>query len=355
MLLSVLVQATALVASPACQHAWMRVPVSSPLMSAEAAAKAAWLARAAPEWGPPSASSGSVTPASPLGSAEAAAKQAWLEKTRPSWGSPIADPVDSSNFGSPMSPDFVHRPLSYFALENLAAKGSRRSQGSLVDIGEPYDFSRPIATDAQGKAPMFNGARVGSWACTAGGWDSPKLRPTTETFLVVSGRGSVSDADGMVHSFGAGDIVVLPKHWCGRWDIQEDIHKLWVVHDHADVPGASSGIVRAVVSPVGAAAAAQRQRVVEGGLHQAPAHLSQVVYDLGPTRVGAVECSRGSFAVSPRECSEVFFIAAGVCFVSDANGLAQRCVAGDTLVLPQGWSGYWDVVEPVTKMWVQLE
>ena len=49
-----------------------------------------------------------------------------------------------------------------------------------------------------------------------------------------------------------GGVVVLPKHWSGRWDVTKHIHKLWVVHDHPDVPDAptsADGVTRAVVFP----------------------------------------------------------------------------------------------------------
>jgi uncharacterized cupin superfamily protein len=168
-----------------------------------------------------------------------------------------------------------------------------------VDIGEPEDFSRPLARDLAG------GASVGSWACTPGGWDSPKLRPTTETFLVLDGAGSVTDADGLPHPFGAGDVVVLPKQWHGRWDITEQIHKVWVVHDHADVH--HGGVVRAVVEPV-SSLAADGARTAAGPLRHAPAHVAKSVYDVGPSRVGFLSCSPASFAVAPRATAEVFFV-----------------------------------------------
>ena len=223
--------------------------VAPRMVVGEDAAKAAWLARLdGPMWGnvapaamppPPPAPAAyapvaSVLPPKP---SEDAAKAAWLASIdqEPSW---VTSP--RSAYGRPLCTlAFEHRPIDFFGLHNLAAKGTRRSQGSLVDVGEPQDFSRPLDKDG-----MWCGARVGSWACTEGGWDSPKLRPTTETFLVLDGEGCVTDQDGFRHFFGPGDVVVLPKHWCGRWDISRQIHKVWVVHDHADVPGAADGIVR---------------------------------------------------------------------------------------------------------------
>ena len=52
---------------------------------------------------------------------------------------------------------------------------------------------------------------------------------------------------------------------------------------------------------------------------------------------------------------EAFFVAEGTFFLTNADGSARRCVEGDTVVLPVGWSGMWDVVEPVRKVWVEVE
>ena len=249
--------------------------------------------------------------------------------------------------------DLIHAPLSYFDLPLLSPKGTRRSQGGAVDIGEPEDFSRPLVKEA------ISGARVGSWACTAGGWDSPKLRPTTETFLVLDGTGSVTDKDGMRHPFGPGDVVVLPKHWCGRWDITSRIHKVWVVHDHPDVPGAADGVVRAVVAPVpDIAPGAPMLPVVnpDKALYEAPANIAQTIYDVGPTKVGFLLCAPGSFVISERADTEIFFVVEGTFFLTSFDGASsRRCAAGDTVVVPKGWSGFWDVVEPVRKVWVEVE
>ena len=132
------------------------------------------------------------------------------------------------------SPSFTHAPLSYFALEQLTPKGRRKN----VDIGDPHDASRPLV--------KVGTASVGSWHCTEGGWDSAAPRPTTESFYVLTGEASVTDLDGTLHTFGPGDTVVLPKGWSGRWDVTKAIHKVWVVHDHEDVKGAS---VAASVTP----------------------------------------------------------------------------------------------------------
>ena len=38
-------------------------------------------------------------------------------------------------------------------------------------------------------------------------------------------------------------------------------------------------------------------------------------------------------------------------FITDSSdGTSKRCIPGDTVMLPMGWSGYVDVVEPVKKV-----
>jgi uncharacterized cupin superfamily protein len=287
---------------------------------------------------------------------EEAAKQAWLARSKPTWspggggGSAAVQPPAAAHIDEPPCPALVHAPLSFFAPELLTPKGTRRAGGSLVDVGEPEDFSRPLWKEG--------GASVGSWACTQGGWDSPKLRPTTEVFLVLNGDGSVTDVDGMRHPFGAGAVVVLPRGWSGRWDITDAlIHKVWLVHDHPDVPAAMGGVVRAVVAPFAwfRDFAPETPRLAERGLHAAPAHVSHAIYELGPTRVGFLLCAPGSFDVAPRAAAEVFFVIDGVFFLTHPDGSAQRCGPGDTVVLPKGWAGHWDILEPVWKVWVEAE
>jgi len=204
----------------------------------------------------------------------------------------------------------------------------------------------------------WSGATVGSWACTAGGWDSSTPRSTSETFIVLEGRGAVTDMDGARHEFGPGDTVILPKHWCGRWDVSERIHKVWMVHSHPDVPGAAIDIVRAVVVPLEIFFDASLQAAAEAkphALHGSPRAASRTVYSVGPTKVGCWSCSPGSFvASSQRATTEAFHLIEGVLFLTNTDGSARRCVAGDTVVLPKGWCGHWDIIEPAKKVWVDV-
>ncbi|KAK3236583.1 hypothetical protein CYMTET_53284 [Cymbomonas tetramitiformis] len=232
-------------------------------------------------------------------------------------------------------------PIQYFALDKLTPKGPRKN----VDHGDPHDFTRPFS--------KIGGASVGSWACTEGGWDSPTPRTSTETFYVLEGEGSVSDPDGTRHPFGPGDTVVLPKGWWGRWDIAKPIHKVWVVHEHPDVHGASTDVV---VEPLASFSPAEvgPHSPRKGAVYGFPTTATRTIYDVGTTSVGYWTCTPGSFVVGKRSSFESFFVLQGVFFLTSPNGSARRCVAGDTVVLPKGWSGHWDIIETVEKIWVEV-
>ena len=235
---------------------------------------------------------------------------------------------------------FAHAPISYFSIDKLTSKGPR----SNADIGSPHDSTRPLATVGNLKA--------GSWWCAAGGWPSPNLRGTTEIFYVLKGNGCVTDMDGTRNFFGPGDVVVLPKGWSGRWDVLEDIHKVWAVVDHPDVQNVRND--KAIVKSYSSLAPHQLTPggVKTGATHGSPVTASDTYLDNGYMSTGAWTCSAGSFPVAERSTTEAFFLLEGVAFLTNSDGSARRCVAGDTVVLPKGWKGQWDIIEPVKKIWV---
>ena len=60
---------------------------------------------------------------------------------------------------------------------------------------------------------------------------------------MLEGEGSVDEEDGTRHRFAAGDVVVLPRGWSGRWDVQKDLHKVWAVHTHPDDGRSTSPVI----------------------------------------------------------------------------------------------------------------
>ena len=190
-------------------------------------------------------------------------------------------------------------------------------------------------------------ASCGSWGCTEGGWLSPTPRASTEWFYVIAGRGSVSTADGRRFGFGPGDVVVLPKGWAGRWDVTERIHKIYLVHEHEDVPGASTDPTVATFAEL------VRARSGGGGdfsarrLGDGPG--GYAAYDVGSTRVGSWSAPAGtSIAVTPRAVAECAVVLRGAFFLTNGDdGSARKFGPGDVVAIPEGWRGDVDVVADV--------
>jgi uncharacterized cupin superfamily protein len=90
-----------------------------------------------------------------------------------------------------------------------------------ADVGNPQTAGQPLH-----EATAEN-VDVGVWSCTEGGW-SITDRPDTEVIVLVLGRARISNADGTAVELVAGDVVVLPRGWSGRWDILEPVRKVFV-------------------------------------------------------------------------------------------------------------------------------
>ena len=91
-----------------------------------------------------------------------------------------------------------------------------------ADSGQPQMSGRILFSTAD------DSVEVGIWACTPGGW-SIVDRPDTETVRILAGRARLTDAGGTAVELTAGDVLVLPKGWSGRWDILEPVRKLYVL------------------------------------------------------------------------------------------------------------------------------
>ena len=239
---------------------------------------------------------------------------------------------------------FTHASIDYFDVQYLSSKGPRTT----ADWGEPQDATRKLADDGI--------LRSGAWYCTKGGWPSPNPKAHTEIFYVLEGHGCLSDIDGINHYFGPGDIVIIPKGHTGRWDVFEPIHKIWAVNDHANVEERTTPI-RVQVTHYHTLTSQEDDGtpLYDATTYnvQKPTTTTSTFYDVGPTKVG-VWTSEGGQSFPVQNGGKFFFhLLEGVVFVSDANGTARRCVAGDTVMFSDGWSGHVDVVESAKKIWVE--
>ncbi|MDR5701642.1 cupin domain-containing protein [Agromyces aerolatus] len=90
-----------------------------------------------------------------------------------------------------------------------------------ADRGTPLVRSTAVASG--------DGA-AGIWESEPGGW--PVLdRADTEVCYIQSGSGTVTDlATGQTFELRAGDLLVLPEGWSGRWDVHETLRKVYVTY-----------------------------------------------------------------------------------------------------------------------------
>lgn len=73
----------------------------------------------------------------------------------------------------------------------------------------------------------------------------------------------------------------------------------------------------------------------------------------GSTKIGIWECTPGHFTADRTAAGEYCHIIAGHASVTNADGSGTREVGpGDLLVLPQGWTGRWEVHEHLRKLFV---
>jgi uncharacterized cupin superfamily protein len=67
---------------------------------------------------------------------------------------------------------------------------------------------------------------------------------------------------------------------------------------------------------------------------------------------GFWECTPGTFTARRDGYTELCQFVSGEVIVTGDDGVSARFVAGDTLITPAGWTGTWEVIETVRKLYV---
>lgn len=68
--------------------------------------------------------------------------------------------------------------------------------------------------------------------------------------------------------------------------------------------------------------------------------------------VGIWECTPGGWSITDRKDTETIMLLAGRARITPLDGDPVELEEGDVFVLPRGWSGRWDVLETVRKLYV---
>jgi len=72
----------------------------------------------------------------------------------------------------------------------------------------------------------------------------------------------------------------------------------------------------------------------------------------GTLEIGLWECTPGRFAADRSKSSEFCFFLSGRIVMTEQDGTRRTLSAGDSLMLPQGWKGQWDIAEHTRKIYV---
>jgi uncharacterized cupin superfamily protein len=83
-----------------------------------------------------------------------------------------------------------------------------------------------------------------------------------------------------------------------------------------------------------------------------PMTSGRVFYEGNGVQVGLWECTPGGWTIENRPDHETVQILSGRARLTNADGTAVELAAGDVLTLPKGWSGRWDILETVRKLFV---
>lgn len=115
-------------------------------------------------------------------------------------------------------PSFTIVKAAELAAASLEPKGQRAG----ADKGDPQIAIQTLAPLAVGS--------LGVWECQPGGWPVVN-RPDTEFTYILSGKATLTDdATGEGREIGAGDLVILPPGWSGRWDVIEPVRKVYAIY-----------------------------------------------------------------------------------------------------------------------------
>ncbi len=71
-------------------------------------------------------------------------------------------------------------------------------------------------------------------------------------------------------------------------------------------------------------------------------------------RVGVWEAGMGRIVIEDFPFTEYVLMISGIVIVTDKGGISRKFLAGDTFVIPKGWSGIWDIQERMKKQIVRI-
>jgi uncharacterized cupin superfamily protein len=86
--------------------------------------------------------------------------------------------------------------------------------------GEPYESWKVSSDDGR--------VELGVWEVTPGSFEG-SCDGYDEQMQFVAGRGTITDADGVVTPIAPGVVVVCPDGWSGVWAVDETARKTYAI------------------------------------------------------------------------------------------------------------------------------
>jgi uncharacterized cupin superfamily protein len=84
----------------------------------------------------------------------------------------------------------------------------------------------------------------------------------------------------------------------------------------------------------------------------APRARDLAISDDGRMATGIWECTPGTYRSEKRGVSEFMHVVRGEATITGDDGVVHELRAGHALLLPDGWSGTWEIRETVRKTYV---
>jgi hypothetical protein len=144
----------------------------------------------------------------------------------------------------------------------------------------------------------------------------------------------------------------LNTHVSKRWDIAEDVHKVWFVHDHhEEIEEDTTSTIRAKIIHYNDLVSTSKKEELIVGANL----ITKPIYNIGPTNVMLSTSGPSYFVVSPRQYADCFHILEGSMMLEGSgSGSSVNVKVGDTIVLPKGWTGRFNVKETIKALRVKV-
>jgi uncharacterized cupin superfamily protein len=183
---------------------------------------------------------------------------------------------------------------------------------------------------------VFNGPDgfFAIWACGAGVF--PRVKDKRGSFMyIISGDATIVDEDGTSHELTADSVLILPFGWAGTWHIRETIRKVYL-HTTPAPPLPTARVASAFLPA-----------------DQVLGDANTPIFHGPDGRCDIRSREPGQYPWDPDGHGFFAFVLAGDGFLVDNDGTRHEFTPGGVIALPSGWSGTWDIRQPLRAFCVR--